>query len=142
MIESILVERGIEYVASEDITSFNPGEAKQYVCIDFTTPDAFRANYRFLADNFKAVVVGTTGWNDIKDEVVSYFENAGTPMIHASNFSLGVNVMFALADKASSLLKDAGFPERSTFRRIFIIFILFMAFIIFITSLSSSVIFL
>ena len=100
MIESILVERGIEYVASEDITSFNPGEAKQYVCIDFTTPDAFRANYRFLADNFKAVVVGTTGWNDIKDEVVSYFENAGTPMIHASNFSLGVNVMFALADKA------------------------------------------
>ena len=109
MIESILVERGIEYVASEDITSFNPGEAKQYVCIDFTTPDAFRANYRFLADNFKAVVVGTTGWNDIKDEVVSYFENADTPMIHASNFSLGVNVMFALADKASSLLKDAGY---------------------------------
>ena len=84
MIESILVERGIEYVASEDITSFNPGEAKQYVCIDFTTPDAFRANYRFLADNFKAVVVGTTGWNDIKDEVIAYFENAGTPMIHAS----------------------------------------------------------
>ena len=30
-------------------------------------------------------------------------------MIHASNFSLGVNVMFALADKASSLLKDAGY---------------------------------
>ena len=74
MIESILVDRGIEYIASEDIASFNPLEAKQYVCIDFTTPDAFRANYRFLADNFKAVVVGTTGWNDIKDEVIAYFE--------------------------------------------------------------------
>ena len=71
-------------------------------------PDAFRKNYRFLAENFKAVVVGTTGWNDIKDEVVSYFEKCGTPMIYASNFSIGVNVFFAVTDFISSLLGKTG----------------------------------
>ena len=109
MIESILVERGIEYVASEDITSFNPTEAKQYVCIDFTTPDAFRANYRFLADNFKAVVVGTTGRDEIKTEVISYFYQVGTPMIYSANFSIGVNAVFAAVAKVSEILKGYGY---------------------------------
>ena len=109
MIESILINKGIDYATSENITEYDVNEAKNCVCIDFTTPDAFRANYRFLAENFKAVVVGTTGWNDIKDEVTSYFDKCGTTMIHASNFSLGVNVMFALIDKASNLLANAGY---------------------------------
>ena len=78
------------------------------MCIDFTVPEAFRANYRFLAENFKAVVVGTTGWNDIKDEVIAYFEKCGTPMIYASNFSIGVNVFFAVTDFISSLLGKTG----------------------------------
>ncbi len=109
MIESILINKGIDYATSENITEYDATEAKQCVCIDFTTPDAFRNNYRFLAENFKAVVVGTTGWNDIKDEVINYFNQCGTTMIHASNFSLGVNVMFALIDKASHLLAKAGY---------------------------------
>ena len=60
------------------------------------------------AENFKAVVVGTTGWNDIKDEVIAYFEKCGTPMIYASNFSIGVNVFFAVTDFISSLLGKTG----------------------------------
>ena len=56
MVEQELIKRGIELVeASEDIRSTNPDITKQCVGIDFTTPDAFRANYRFLAENFKAV---------------------------------------------------------------------------------------
>lgn len=109
MVEKNLAMRGIEcVVASEDITSVDPALARECVCIDFTTPDAFRANYRFLAENFKAVVVGTTGWNDIKDEVTACFEKCGTTMIHASNFSIGVNVFFAAADYLSKMLADAG----------------------------------
>ena len=109
MVEKNLALRGIECaLASEDITSVDPALAKECVCIDFTTPDAFRANYRFLASSFKAVVVGTTGWNDIRDEVVRAFEEAGTTMIYASNFSIGVNVFFAAADYLSRMLADAG----------------------------------
>ena len=109
MIEKIVLDRGIEYAGwSEAITDTDPALAKECVCIDFTTPAAFRSNYKFLAENFKAVVVGTTGWADIKDEVVAYFEKCGTPMIWASNFSIGVNVFFAVTEYISKLLGDAG----------------------------------
>ena len=109
MIESILIDKGIAYIPTENVAEIDIETAKQCVCIDFTTPDAFRSNYRLLADRFGAVVVGTTGWNDIKDEVLQYFRNSGTTMIYASNFSLGVNVTFAIVAKASALLADAGY---------------------------------
>jgi 4-hydroxy-tetrahydrodipicolinate reductase len=110
MIEKELQKRGIELVeASENISATNPEVAKECVCIDFTTPEAFRANYTFIARHFKAAVVGTTGWNDIQADVRRTFEEAGTPLIYASNFSLGVNALFAAALKASALLKGAGY---------------------------------
>lgn len=109
MVDRVLSERGIVCAGrSENIQEFDKALARECVCIDFTVPDAFRANYRFLAENFKAVVVGTTGWGDIKDEVCGYFEKCGTPMIYASNFSVGVNVLFAAADYLSSMLGKAG----------------------------------
>lgn len=109
MVEKILSERNIECAGtSENITDFDKALAGECVCIDFTTPEAFRANYRFLAENFKAVVVGTTGWSDIRDEVVDCFEKCGTTMIYASNFSVGVNVFFALTDYVSKMLGETG----------------------------------
>lgn len=109
MVDSILSGRGIECAGrSENIQEFDRALAKECVCIDFTVPEAFRANYRFLAENFKAVVVGTTGWADISDEVISCFEKCGTPMIYASNFSVGVNVFFAVTDYISGMLGKAG----------------------------------
>ena len=66
MIEKIILSRGLEYAGwTESVTETDPALAKEGVCIDFTTPAAFRANYRFLAENFRAVVVGTIGWADI-----------------------------------------------------------------------------
>ena len=109
MIEKIILSKGVEYAGwTEAVTETDPALAKQCVCIDFTTPAAIRENYKFLAENFKAVVIGTTGWADIKDEVVAYFEKCGTPMIWASNFSIGVNVFFAVTDYISKMLGDAG----------------------------------
>ncbi|MBQ8483232.1 MAG: 4-hydroxy-tetrahydrodipicolinate reductase [Bacteroidales bacterium] len=109
MVEKIILSKGLEYAGwSEAVTETDPALAKECVCIDFTTPAAFKANYRFLAENFKAVVVGTTGWADIRDEVVAYFEKCGTPMIWATNFSVGVNAFFAVTDYVSRLLGEAG----------------------------------
>ena len=110
MIEKELGRRGIELAeASEDITAVDPALAAECVCIDFTTPEAFRSNYPFIAKHFKAAVVGTTGWNDIKDLVFKAFEEAGTPLIYASNFSLGVNALFAAVSEVSEMLKGAGY---------------------------------
>lgn len=109
MIEKIILSRGIEYAGwSEAVTETDPELARECVCIDFTTPAAFKANYRFLAENFKAVVVGTTGWADIKEEVFECFEKNGTPLIWATNFSVGVNVFFAVTEYVSKLLGNFG----------------------------------
>jgi 4-hydroxy-tetrahydrodipicolinate reductase len=110
MIEKELKARGIELVeASEDITATRPEVARECVCIDFTTPDAIRANYKFIAKNFKAAVIGTTGWHDIEQDVKKAFEEAGTPMIYASNFSLGVNALEAAVKKVGQMLKGNGY---------------------------------
>lgn len=109
MVEKTLMDRNIEYAGwSEDIASFDKEVAKDCVCIDFTFPDSFRANYRTLAENFKAVVVGTTGWYDIKDEVFDYFRKCGTTLIWASNFSVGINVLSAAVEMVAKHLGKAG----------------------------------
>lgn len=109
MVEKVVLSRGLEYAGwSEAVCKTDKTLARECVCIDFTVPDAFRANYRFLAENFKAVVVGTTGWYDIKDEVFAYFEKCGTTLVWASNFSIGVNVFFAMAEHVSAILKETG----------------------------------
>ncbi len=113
MVEKELQNRGIELVeASENITATDPAVARECVCIDFTTPEAFRNNYPFIAKHFKAAVIGTTGWNDIEQQVKQAFQEAGTPMVYASNYSLGVNALFAAIRKVSEILKGAGYkPE-------------------------------
>lgn len=110
IIEEVLERKGeAPVLASGDICSVDRELASQCVCIDFTSPDAFRANYRILAENFKAVVVGTTGWNDIKDEVIAYFRECGTTMIYASNFSIGVNAFFAALRRTGEVLRGHGY---------------------------------
>ena len=105
MVEQAAFQKGVQIASiSEDICAVNPNTAAECVCIDFTTPDAFRQNYPKLASMFKAVVVGTTGWYDIKDEVFEAFRSSGTTLIWASNFSIGVNAFFAALQKACEVL--------------------------------------
>lgn len=106
---SILKERDdVALYTTEEIGGFDRETASESVCIDFTTPEAFRRNYRFIAEGFRAAVIGTTGWSDIKDEVTGYFRERGTTMIHASNFSIGVNIFFEIARISSALLASSG----------------------------------
>ena len=115
IVEKELERQGIELVeASEDICAIPREVARECVCIDFTTPDAFRRNYPVLAENFKAVVVGTTGWNDIRDEVIAAFERCGTPMIHSSNYSLGVMALLAGAARIGEVLRGKGYTPSIT----------------------------
>ncbi|MBQ9310978.1 MAG: 4-hydroxy-tetrahydrodipicolinate reductase [Bacteroidales bacterium] len=115
IIEKKLAEHGVELaLASEDIQAVDPALAKECVCIDFTTPAAFRANYKFIAANFKAAVIGTTGWNDIQAEVVGEFAKCGTPMVFASNFSIGVNALFAAVERTARVLKGHGYEPHIT----------------------------
>lgn len=110
MVEEELLSRGLtDIVTSEDICSVDPQYAKDAVCIDFTTPAAFRANFRWIAKHFRAAVVGTTGWEDISEEVFAAFERGGCTLIWGSNFSIGVIATFAAIARASQVLRDKGY---------------------------------
>lgn len=110
MVEASLAERGIELVlATDDVCSVDDALASGCVCIDFTTPDAFRANYPEIARKFKAAVVGTTGWYDIREDVFEAFRSRGKTLVWASNFSIGVNAFFAAVQRACEVLKGQGY---------------------------------
>lgn len=98
----ILQSKNIDFTATEDIKSIPKSIAEISVCIDFTTPEAFKGNYHFLADSFKAVVVGTTGWNEMSAEIIDYFKKSGTTFLYASNFSIGVNIFSVIMKLASA----------------------------------------
>ena len=110
MVEASLAERGIELVlATDDVCSVDDALASGCVCIDFTTPDAFMANYPEIARKFKAAVVGTTGWYDIREDVFEAFRSRGKTLVWASNFSIGVNAFFAAVQRACEVLKGQGY---------------------------------
>lgn len=109
-IENILLEKGhiIEKIYDEN----HPLESNIQtgsICIDFTSPEAFKNNYKLIADTFSGTVIGTTGWGDIKNEVVNYFNERNKTLIYGSNFSVGVNVFFELINNASKIFSN--FPE-------------------------------
>lgn len=75
------------------------------VCIEFSQPDAVVDNVRRCAAAKKPVVVGTTGWYDCIPDVRSLVEESGIGLIYGSNFSIGVNLMFKLVERAAELFK-------------------------------------
>lgn len=108
-IEKIVQQRCLPYAGWSEAVCETPADiAAHCVCIDFTTPDAIKANYRFIAENFSAAVIGTTGWGDIADEVKAYFAKCGKTLVYASNFSIGVNMLFAATEYIAKIAAKFG----------------------------------
>jgi 4-hydroxy-tetrahydrodipicolinate reductase len=66
------------------------------VAIEFSTPQAAFDNIIRLLDLGIPVVSGTTGWDNRLEEAVVHAENRGVGLMVASNFSIGMNIFFAL----------------------------------------------
>jgi len=77
--------------------------------IEFTQPGTALANIKALAEKKIPSVIGTTGWSDQIDEARRAVEQAGSSLIWASNFSLGVNIFYRIAWYAAQLADS--FPE-------------------------------
>ncbi len=73
--------------------------------IDFTTPDAVMANIDATIRAGVNMVVGTTGWYAELPHVRNQVERANTGFIWASNFSIGVNLFFAIVREGAKALK-------------------------------------
>ncbi|MDR0968059.1 MAG: 4-hydroxy-tetrahydrodipicolinate reductase [Holosporaceae bacterium] len=81
---------------------------KSDALIDFSTPAAALKAMSVAARQKTPVVTGTTGFSKEEFERTREFSQA-IPILRASNFSLGVNLMAVLAKKCASVLPDFDF---------------------------------
>jgi len=107
VIEAIAEERGHKIVAKA--TSESPIENIDFsgvdVAIEFTAPDLAVRHIKHCVDKNTPVVVGTTAWGDHLDEVTEYVNSANGALLHASNFSIGVNIFFEINRKLAALME-------------------------------------
>jgi 4-hydroxy-tetrahydrodipicolinate reductase len=85
------------------------GDKNIDILIDFTAPDAVFSNIKAACEMNLSIVVGTTGWYDNLSEVETIVGKSGIGFFYASNFSIGVNVLFRLVRQTVDILN--GFPE-------------------------------
>ncbi len=77
------------------------------VIVDFSTPAASAGLIRLAVENRKPIVIGTTGHDP--EEKKNLLAAAGrVPCVWAGNFSVGVNVLFHLTQRAAHIL-DGGY---------------------------------
>jgi 4-hydroxy-tetrahydrodipicolinate reductase len=77
--------------------------------LEFTGPGTAPDNIRALAERGIPVVCGSTGWLDRLEELKAVVRAAGSSLLWASNFSLGVNLFYRIAAFAAKLADP--FPE-------------------------------
>lgn len=75
------------------------------VAIDFSTAAAIGDNLPRLAAHRVNLVVGTTGWLDQEAAMRTLAAESGIGVVAAANFSLGVNLFLALAERAAELFQ-------------------------------------
>lgn len=75
------------------------------VLIDFSAAENAVKNAQQAAELKTALVIGTTGLSDEQEQALREAAEM-IPVMHAPNFSLGVNLMFKLAAEAARILGD------------------------------------
>lgn len=107
-IEKIALERGhtISAKISRSYAKENlkPGDAD--AVIEFTSPEAAEENIRYCLENKIPVVIGTTGWYDQFDAITAQCRKENGAMLYATNFSLGVNLFFAVNKYLAKLMAN------------------------------------
>ena len=99
-IEKIAVSRGHEIVLkinvdnAKDLTVENLKKAD--AAIEFSTPEQCAKNITLCFEASVPVVVGTTAWNDNLKDVEDFVTKRNGALLHASNFSIGVNIFFEI----------------------------------------------
>jgi len=107
-IEKTALIRGHEILAKldlpEDWRTQESLLSQSDVVIEFSTPEEVVSNIRRCFDHHLPIVVGTTGWNERTDEVRKWCENEKQSLFAASNFSIGVNILYSLTGRLSEII--------------------------------------
>lgn len=109
-IERIARNRNHEIVCIIDIDNQHDFDSDDFrsadVAIEFTTPATAVDNYMKAFAQGVKVVSGSTGWTSRMSEIRNYCDNNNATFMWSSNFSLGVNLFFALNRYLSSLMNN------------------------------------
>ena len=79
------------------------------VVIEFSTPTAATENIKMCFDKNIPVVCGTTGWLNKYEEITKDCKDKNGALLYASNFSLGVNILFHVNKVLAKIMEN--FPE-------------------------------
>lgn len=112
-IEEIALDRGHEVylkITSQNTVDFNFENIKNCdVAIEFTGPDTATDNILKCLDYNIPVVSGSTGWLQNAEVVKAKCIEKNGAFLYASNFSIGVNIFFAVNEYLAGLMTN--FPE-------------------------------
>lgn len=106
-IEQVALKNGHEIVLKiseenpADLTTVNLSKAD--VAIEFTQPHAAYDNVIKCFNANIPVVCGTTGWYKQLDEAKKICIEQNHSFFHATNFSIGVNLFFALSEQMAKM---------------------------------------
>jgi 4-hydroxy-tetrahydrodipicolinate reductase len=107
-IDIVATERGHQICAkfnsSNPITIEKLKNSQADVAIEFTQPKLAASHIRTCVDAKTPVVVGTTAWQHELPELNNFILNNDGSMLHASNFSVGVNIFFKLNQLLARLM--------------------------------------
>lgn len=108
-IERILLDRGhtVGLIVDRDNAAELDNEhlADIDVALEFSTPATAYDNIKTCIAARTPVVSGTTGWTDKLGELQQMCRQSGGALFYASNFSLGVNIMFRLNRRLAELMR-------------------------------------
>jgi 4-hydroxy-tetrahydrodipicolinate reductase len=101
----------IEIVAQCDLgDAIEPAIKNCDVAIDFSNSSAIDEISRAAMQYRKALVIGTTGHSREQRELIEKMAKS-LPIVFASNFSVGVNALFALTRRAAEILGSEFAPQ-------------------------------
>ena len=115
VVKAISSAQGLDLVASLDLgdslEKFVTSGAD--VVVDFTTPDAVMGNLEFLVKAGINVVVGTTGFDDVKIGKIQSLlkDHPSVGVLIAPNFAIGAVLMMEFAEKAARYFESAEIIE-------------------------------
>jgi 4-hydroxy-tetrahydrodipicolinate reductase len=97
---SIELKVGIENIEDNTIENIRRAD----VAIEFTGPEIAFNNIIRCIDAGVPVVSGSTGWLQRFEEVKQYCQSKNGALLYASNFSVGVNIFFAVNRRLAELM--------------------------------------
>ncbi len=107
-IEKIALQRNHSIVAiidhSSDWDKLKISKEMSPVVIDFSQPDVVLENIKHCFAINLPIIVGTTGWDKYHSEIYSLCNEINQTILVASNFSIGMNIFFAMNKHLSSIM--------------------------------------